>query len=428
MMMKIKLPTCLCGALNNQWLPLPALRKLQNQRLRKIVKHAYENVIYYRRLFRRAGILPEDIQTAEDLVKIPITYKSNLQYQDGAEFLSKTNRSRIITMATSGGTGFPLEAKLTQGEYTYWKILLLRALLDGGARLSDNFVVLAHPLRFPKQKKWFQYFGILKHKYVSALEPPENFTAQIIKSKPDIILGYGGALKLFLRELQKKPGVKRFPRLIFSSAERLDNETRILARQLLGVDIIDLYSTVETGPLACECKQHRGYHINMDAVAIECIDNRGYPQIGKSGRIVCTNLFNFTMPFIRYCVDDIGILTDNQCVCGRGSVLLKSLEGKTSDFLVLKDKVISPVAAETILKKYVFKARYRIIQHDMHAMDLELLPGLGFDAKTIPNIKKGIQDDLDCADININVKLVNSGFFNQEKFRTVISYVPGIFS
>jgi phenylacetate-CoA ligase len=426
--MNIKTLVDLYGLLKNQRLSAKQLRQIQNQKLRRMVKHAYENVVYYRRLFKAAGILPGDIQGVDDLHKIPITYKSNLQDQDGLEFLSKNNSHKIISMTTSGSTGFPLAAKLTQGEYAYWKLLLLRFYLGAGAGLMDNFVILAHPWRFPKQKKWFQYFGILRHKYVSALKSPAVFTAEIAKAKPDIILGYGGALKLFLLELEKTPRLKKFPRLIFSSAERLDQETRKLAKQLLGTDIIDLYSTVETGPLAWQCQSKRGYHINIDSVVVECIDKDAKTQVAKPGRIVCTNLFNFTMPFIRYCLDDIGTLTDRRCDCGSGFPLLESLEGKASDFLVLSDKVVSPVAVETILKKYVNKARYRIIQHAVDVLDLELLPGLGFDPETIPLIRKGIKVDLGHDDLNINIKIANSELFNQEKFRTVISYVSKSFS
>ena len=426
--MNIKTPLNLYSILKNQWLSASRLREIQNQKLRKMVKHAYENVAYYGRLFKTAGILPEDIKCVEDLQKIPITYKSNLQDQDSSEFLSKDAGCGIISMATSGETGFPLEAKLTKSEYVYWKLLLLRVFLASGARLTDSFAVLAHPFRFPKQKRWFQYLGILRHKYISALESPAVFTSRMIKAEPDIIMGYAGALKLFLLELEKMPRIKKFPRLIFSSAERLDDKTRKLAKQLLGCDIVDLYSTVETGPIAWECARRKGYHINIDSVVVECIDKTGLTQVGSSGRIVCTNLFNFTMPFIRYCIDDIGTLTDDVCDCLRGFPLLGSIEGKTSDFLILKDRIISPAAMESVLEKYIFKARYRIIQHDADNMDLELLPGLGFDPETIPGITKGIKSDLSHEDININIKIVNPELFNKGKFRTVISHVPKVFS
>jgi len=414
--------------LRSHRLTFPRLREARDKKLRKIIRHAYENVPYYHELFNASGILPEDIQGVDDLQKIPITYKSDLQYQDSSQLLSRANDQRIISMATSGETGFPLEAKLTESEYMYWKLLLLRSFLIGGARLTDKFVVLAHPFRFPEKRRWFQHLGILRHEYISALEPAAIFTPEIIKAKPDIIMGYAGALKLFLLELEKMPRLERSPRLIFSSAEKLDDETRRLAKALLGCDIIDIYSTVETGPIAWECERRKGYHINIDSVIVECIDEKGENQIDKQGRIVCTNLFNFTMPFIRYCIDDIGILTDTSCDCGRGFPLLEGIEGKTSDFLVLKDRVISPAAMIAILEKYIVNARYRIIQHNVKDMDLELVPGLGFDVETIQDIKRGIKDDLCHDDIDINIKIVNPELLSKGKSRTVISHVPTAFS
>ncbi len=427
--MNIKTLINFCELRGNQWLTAAQLHRIQNQKLSRIIKHAYENVSYYRRLFKAAGILPENIQDVHDLQKIPITYKSNLQNQDSAEFLSQKSRGKIISMATSGETGFPLEAKLTESEYVYWKLLLLRVFLDRGVKLTDSFAVLAHPFRFPQQKRWFQYFGILRHKYISALEPASVFTSEIIKAQPDIIMGYAGALKLYLLELERMPQRqnKKNPRLIFSSAEKLDNKTRELAKQILNCNIVDLYSTVETGPIAWECECQKGYHINIDSVVVECIDKNGKPQVGLPGRIVCTNLFNFTMPFIRYCLDDVGTLTDAGCDCPRGFPLLESIKGKTSDFLVLQDRVISPAAMESILEKYITNARYRVIQHTLEDLDLELLPGLGFNATTMPSIAAGIKDDLGRKNIKIRIKIVDPGFFNQGKFRSVISHVPTTF-
>lgn len=413
--------------LRNQWLTSSQLREMQDQKLEKIIKHAYKNVPYYHKLFDSAGISPEDIQCVDDLHKIPITTKSCLRDLDIREIISKNVRpDNCIKMMTSGESGLPFEFYLSPEEYDFWKLLLLRFHMANGMRLTDRCAVLAYPLRFPKNKRWFQKFGILRHSYISAFDAVETYTDKIIKLNPDVIFGYPGALNLFAKELEGREKVTIRPKIILSSAEMLDLETRRLIKKVLGLEIADLYSVIETGPVAWECPSHEGYHINLDSVVLECVKNGKAVFPGERGRLVCTNLFNFTMPMIRYSVDDVAVLSKRVCPCGRGFPLLEKIEGRISDFITLPDgRVISPAGISSMFRKFIRIAQHRVIQKEKDCFLIQIVPGEDFREEVIPFLKKEI-----CREFGIYIDIKVEFLEKIEKrisgkLRTVVSEVSG---
>jgi phenylacetate-CoA ligase len=97
----------------------------------------------------------------------------------------------------------------------------------------------------------------------------------------------------------------------------MPDEARLI-RSFFDCDSVDEYSSFEIGPMSWECKEHAGYHINVDGIVLGFLDKKGDEVApGERGEIVCTSLVNYSMPFIRYHIDDIGAPTDEICPCGR---------------------------------------------------------------------------------------------------------------
>ncbi|MBU0759258.1 MAG: hypothetical protein KKC66_04605 [Candidatus Omnitrophica bacterium] len=369
--------------------------------------------------------MPEDIRSVNDLHKIPITTKSCLRDLDIREIISKNARpDDCIKMITSGESGIPFEFYLGPEEYDYWKLLLLRFHMANGMRLTDKCTVLAYPLRFPKNKRWFQRLGVLRHIYISALDPAKKYTDKIIKSNPDVILGYASALKLFAKEAEKRKDINIRPKSILSSGEMLDSETRFIVKKTFGIQIADLYSVIETGPIAWECPFHEGYHINIDSVVLECVKNGKIASYGEKGRLICTNLFNFTMPMIRYSVNDVAVLTKKTCSCGRGFPLLEKIEGRSLDFITLPDdRVISPAVILIMLRRLIGQAQHKVIQKEKDKILIQLVPGKNFREESIASLKREMQKELNAA-INIDVEIVEEIKKSRSgKMRSVISEV-----
>jgi phenylacetate-CoA ligase len=117
----------------------------------------------------------------------------------------------------------------------------------------------------------------------------------------------------------------------------LPEEFRDTLRAAWGVRVVDMYSAQEVGYLALQCPESERYHVQAEGVLMEVLDEHGEPcDPGKTGRVVVTDLHNFTMPFIRYDIGDFATV-GAPCSCGRGLPVLDAIVGRVRNMLVLPD-------------------------------------------------------------------------------------------
>jgi phenylacetate-CoA ligase len=262
----------------NQWLSYDKLLEIQHQKLRRLINHAYFNVPYYRELFDSIGIKPEEIKDSRDLEKIPITRKSTFQNLPLEKKIAKgTNLNKCIRAKTSGSTGRPLEFILSWEDWMRNLSTMPRFLMGAGRRLTDKMLFIFSPSSFLEnpirhRKQWYEYFGIMKKEYFSLFEDVHEQIEAIKRIKPDILVSYPSNLKMLAETIIKeqiqdlKP-----PKILYSSAEVLTKEVRELCNSAFKVNMLDLYSAWETGPVAGECYKHEGFHVNIDSVVLEVV-------------------------------------------------------------------------------------------------------------------------------------------------------------
>lgn len=307
------------------------------------MKHSYENVLFYHRKFDHAGIKPEHITGFEDLSKIPLTTREELQR---LPLETVTTRGIDIEQCekttTSGATGTPLTLILDRRTVEYGNAMWIRALERAGLKNRDRMAVIRHPGYFPKEH-WFQRIGIRPRKNVSALGTTESQIAILEEYRPQAIKGYSSSLWEIARTLEHRPHHIK-PRLTFSGGELMSPQARKSITTSFDTEVFDNYGTTEFSLIAWECKEHMGYHINTDSLLVEFLDSRGESVVeDEKGAVVCTGLYNYAMPLIRYRGDDIAVPMDVQCPCGVKLPLLKGIEGRQSDLLMTLDgRSISP--------------------------------------------------------------------------------------
>jgi phenylacetate-CoA ligase len=409
----------------NQYLSPVELRALQEERLRGVVRNAYENVPYYRRLFDSAGIRPDDIKSLDDLSKIPITTKNDLQSLKQEEIVAKgSSIDKCIIKYTSGSTGQPLKIFLSPVERDFQILLNLHILIENGLRLNDKVAYIINPYRFPKSKYWFQYAGILRREYLSVFDYPEKHVELLKKIKPDIIYGYPSNLTLLALYVREK-GIKAInPKIIFSVAEALEPRAKNLIDSVMHVNTRDILGTIELGDIAWQCEKRDGYHTSVDTVIIEFLKDGRPARPGEEGRIVCTSLYGFTMPFIRYAVDDICIPSDRFCPCGRTLPMMESIKGRANDFIVLPDgQIIASCFLVIIMQAFHDVAQYRIIQQDKKRIIVHLVKGKEFNGRTTELIKEEIKK-VTGNTLEVEVEILEE--LNRDesgKIRTVVSKV-----
>ena len=192
----------------------------------------------------------------------------------------------------------------------------------------------------------------------------------------------------------------------------------------MSVNTCDILGTIELGDIAWQCEERNGYHVSADAVVVEFLKNGRPAQPGEEGKIVCTSLYGYTMPFIRYAVDDICITSDRFCPCGRTLPMIESIKGRANDFIVLPDgQIIASCFLVIIMQAFHDVAQYRIVQEDKRKIIVQLTKGKGFDPPTPQRIKEEIGKATGSV-LEVEVEILEE--LNRDesgKIRTVVSKV-----
>jgi phenylacetate-coenzyme A ligase PaaK-like adenylate-forming protein len=299
--------------LREQRLEGPRLRALQEAKLRRLLAHAYRSVPYYRNLFNRAGLKPEDVRGLADLPRLPITRRAELQSHPQEMLLSTDFAATPLrTATTTGSTGRPLSSRQEAGFDRWRRALFLRALWAGGYRVGMKIALVdgTSPRSAPR---WTRLH------YIPQNLPGEVMLDAIDRIRPTVLYTPLSPLRQLVDLIRLERRRHHRPPLVFTTSEILEPTTRRLLRDVLGAEVFDLYGSTELGVIAWECEAHAGYHIAEDGIIVELVpDAQGGPP-----RIIATNLELMAMPLIRYETGDRGAPgPEGRCACGRASARL----------------------------------------------------------------------------------------------------------
>ena len=412
----------------NQWKRIQELRLIQLKRLRAIVTHAYYNVPYYRKILRSVKIKPEQIKNIEDLRKIPMTTKSDVQGNYSNIISNDVDLSKCTVNSTSGSTGTPLKV-IADPKTRYYSIALMQyAFFECGLRLRDKLVGVSVHLKNGKSMlKPPIGVGFLGRTRLSWMNTIEENIRLLKKIKPDAIYAYPSVLWQLAKEIRKKNVSEINPRLIFSHAETLTPRCIQLVNSAFDTRIHNLYGSAEFNRLAFQCDRHSGLHMITDGAVIEVIKDGENVDYGELGEIVVTGLYNYAMPLIRYRIGDIGVTTDENCDCGRSWPLIKRIEGRSDDFSILPSgQAISPMnlvnAMDPIYVKGVMQ--YQIVQEKRDFFLVKVVVNQEFNGEQISLIQKRIRLRCHGEEINVDVQVVN-GIAKEKtgKSRIIISKI-----
>jgi len=407
-----------------QWLKPSELEELQNKRLKAIVKHAYQNTEFYHRKFKDAGITSEDIRTVDDLNKIPFTTKQEVREFSLDSILAKNvdlNTCKIIP--TSGSTGKPLKAVYDIAANDFSKAVNLRSMMENGLRVRDKWVNIGDTRTAPSSS-WFQKLGVFNLQTLNLFDNVDDQINALIKINPDTIIGYPSQLKLISHYIKTNSIESINPKNVFTTAELLDPNTRELINSAFEVELVDLFGCIEVNRTAWECPEHCGYHLDIDSVITEFIQDGENVSAGEKGNIVYTCLYNYAMPLIRYEVGDVGVPTDELCSCGRGLPLMKSVEGRCDDFVVLPSgKMISPIILALVMKHSHGILEYQIVQEKIDQIVISIIISAGVEDKFIDDVRTKIFNFLN-NEISVEIRIVDQlKRGSTGKIRSVISKV-----
>ena len=322
--------------MKSQWWSESDLIEYQDDKLRKLVKHAYKNTQYYNELFKKLNLVPDDIKTVKDLHKLPILRKEDIREnaKNGKIIANNIPKRKMILSGSSGSTGEPLQYYITKNAESFNKACGIRGWYWMGYRLGDPYVKLSQNPR-----------GILKNiqdklnnsLYLFAQQLTEDNFREIVnginKFKPIFIRGYPDPM-LFLANYIKYNNINvHSPESIATTGNMLFEENRKKIENTFDCKIYDSYSC-EGGANISECNTHECYHSSMEYAITEILKDGNQVSSGEKGRVITTDLINYAVPFIRYDTQDYITKSKQKCSCGRNLLAIDKIDGRDSDILI----------------------------------------------------------------------------------------------
>lgn len=332
------------------------MRAVQTERLKETVKRIYHNVPSYRQKMQESGLVPDDIQSIDDLSKLPFTIKTDLR--DNYPFgMFTVPMSEIVRIhASSGTTGKPTVVGYTRKDLNTWSEVVTRSLCMAGVHRED-IVQIAYGyglftgglgLHYGCENLGASVIPISGGNTDKQLQLMQDFGTSVLACTP--------SYSLYLAEEMEAAGIKKEDlklRIGIFGAEPWTENMRKEIENKLGIKAIDIYGLSEIiGPgVSCECEYQSGMHINEDHFIPEIIDPLTLQPLpsGEIGELVFTTITKEGIPLIRYRTRDLTRLNYEKCACGRTLVRMEKCKGRSDDMLIIRGVNVFPSQIESVL-------------------------------------------------------------------------------
>ena len=410
------------------------MRALQLEKLQKTVKHEYDNVPAYRKKMDEAGVKPEDIKVLEDIQKLPFTTKEDLAENYPTGLFAKPMSEIVRVHASSGTTGKPKIAGYTRGDLDIWAECVARAMASAGQD-ENSIVQVAYG------------YGLFTGG-LGAHIGAEKIGATVIP------MSSGNTKKqiMFMKDM-KSTAIACTPSYALTIAEGLANEgvdpselslqsgifgaepwtegMKDSIEKGLGIKAYDIYGLTEiVGPgVSVSCDENNGMHIQEDYFFPEIIDPDTLKPLpdGEVGELVFTTLGKEGFPMIRYRTRDLCYLMRDKCACGRTTVRMGKILGRTDDMMIIRGVNVFPSQIEEVISKFSeLTINYMIYvgrenNKDTFDLDVELAPGLEIDnIRFIEDLRGRLDHALrDMLGIGCKVKFLNAGTLPRSEGKAV---------
>ena len=332
------------------------MKKYQDKALKKTLNYTYKVPVYYKK-YKQAGIHPDDISGISDIHKIPLMTKEELIKGFPDEIIPKKyNKNKAYIVGTSGSSGRPVSIYKDMDYIMKETISGVRVIKSIGLNWRKTKITNIGDFSVPTTTdeeivnkaligNLSSFFSLKNYQNLYTGEDVKNLLKKIDKFQPELLIGYTSVLMSIATLKRKGLGKNIKPKYILSSGEVLDTYSRKYIEKGFNTRVLNLYATTEGGTIAFECLNGK-FHINSDYVHLEILNKKGEPAgRNKFGSVVLTRLYPGGTPVIRYTGhSDIAILDQEKCECGLNTPILKSLEGRKKDAIVLPDGRVFPPA------------------------------------------------------------------------------------
>ncbi len=332
------------------------MRALQLDRLKKIVKYAYERVPFYKKKFDEIGLKPEDIKTLEDISKIPYTTKTDLRDNYPYGLLAVPMDEIVRVHASSGTSGKPTVVAYTKNDLDMWSDCVARLIVAAGGKKSDVVQISFGYGLFTGALGLHQGWEKVGASVIPASSGNTERQVMLMKDLGATALVATPSYGLYISEVMEKMGIKKEDlklRIGLFGSEASSPEMHKELQDKLGVFPTDNYGLSEIiGPgVSGECEYKCGMHINEDHFYPEIIDRETLMPVadGEWGELVITTLTKEGLPMLRYRTKDITRLITDKCKCGRTTTRMDKIQGRSDDMLIIRGVNVFPSQIEGVL-------------------------------------------------------------------------------
>ncbi len=400
-------------------MPKERLEALQLYRLQQTVERCYNKSPFYRRKFNEAGIKPQDIQSLEDLRRLPFTLKTDLR--DNYPFgMFAAGMDEIIRIhASSGTTGKPTTVGYTKNDIDNWSECVARSLACAGTtrhdvvQISYGYGLFTGGLGLHYGAEWLGAIAVptSSGNTQRQIMLMQDFGTNVLCCTPSYALMLAETIRdmnIDLSKLKLRAGI--------FGAEPWTEGMRRQIEELMHIDALDIYGLSETmGPgVAMECREAKhGLHVWEDQFLVEILnpDTEEPVKPGEIGELVITTITKEGIPTIRYKTHDLTYLIEEPCICGRTHRRIGRLKGRTDDMLIIRGVNVFPSQVETVLTGFDgITPNYRIVVERIHNLDtievqVELHPdAIGDTISSIEKLREQLRRELNSA-LNVSVEV-----------------------
>ena len=420
---------CLRRIRKEQWLSPDEIREIQLARLRELVCASLARTSAYQHLAN----VPRDWQpnVLEEMRQLPLLDKSILTlHREG--LINVDVPGGPIRYTTGGSSGQPLIFFFDKRRQAVDKAARMLTHEWWGVRPGDREAYLwGSPVELSRQDRlkqlrdWMINDMLLPAFDLSEAVVPQ-FIAKLRRFRPACLFGYPSSITLMC-QVARRLGLRMDDlgiSVVFSTAEVLyDHQKQVISETLGGVPVVNGYGSREGGFIAHECPAG-SMHIMSTDVIVEFIQDGKAVEDGQDGEIVVTHLANYAMPFIRYRTGDIGQPSNSRCSCGRSLQLMKSLKGRTTDFVVTPDgRWVHGLGLIYAIREIPGVMKYQVLQSDVDSVEVRLVVDDQFAPQSAEAIESSISSRLG-PQVRVAVSLIDAIAEDASgKYRYVISKV-----
>jgi len=416
-------------------MPRAEIQQLQLERLQATVNRAARNVAFYEKEFEDLGIYPEDIQTLEDLQRLPFTQKKDLRDSYPYEMFAVPLREVVRIHQSSGTTGRPTVVGYTANDLRHWTDLVARNLTAGGVTKDDVVQIFFGYGVFTGGFGFHHGAEAIGASVIPVSHGDTRRQVEVMRDyRTTIIIGtphYALRIAAAAGEMGVDPHSLSL-RIGLFGGEVWDETVRQQIEDDLFIEAFDVYGLSEIGGpgVSYECEVREGLHIAEDQYLVEIIDPDSGEVLppGEEGELVFTTLNKEAMPLLRYRSGDISRLNIEPCQCGRTLARMSRITRHADDRLVIGGINIFPDQVQQVLAEIpgISDQFQLVLDRSTAAEHLEAHVEVAADSTpdsmgdlitTEQQIKERIQDLLE---ISVVVRLLQPGSLDLSETRTRI--------